>query len=107
MSEPVSPEEEALSLLTSALERGTGDLPVLPKAAEEALRLANAKELDLQRVGEIAEGDPPLAARFIGVANSALYFRGLTIRSIRQAVTRARTQNRTIVKDARVKRDVS
>lgn len=70
------------------LSRGTGDLPVLPRAAETALRLAQSPNFDFDEVVAVAESDPPLAARFLGVANSALYYRGTLIRSIKAAVVR-------------------
>jgi len=81
-----------LRTLGDEIVRGTGDLPVLPKAAAEALRLANSKDMDFERVAKVAESDPPLAARFLGVANSALYYRGTTVRSLHRAVVRLGAQ---------------
>jgi len=86
------PLESVLTTLGDEIMRGSGDLPVLPKAAAEALRLANSKEMDFARVAKVAESDPPLAARFLGVANSALYYRGVTVRSLQRAVVRLGAQ---------------
>lgn len=92
----IVPVEEAkprfVDLLRHDLERGTGDLPVLPRAADAALRLAQSPNFDYDDVVQVAESDPPLAARFLGVANSALYYRGVTIRSVKAALVRLGTQ---------------
>jgi HD-like signal output (HDOD) protein len=92
MSTAINVDDEVIEIIRQDLGRGTGDLPMLPRAAAEALRLANTKDIDFEKVAEIAESDPPLAARFLGVANSALYFRGVVIRSIHQAVVRLGAQ---------------
>jgi putative nucleotidyltransferase with HDIG domain len=85
-------------LLTEQLERdlarGTSDLPTLPRGVSEALRLARTPGLDFEEVERVAAGDPPLAARVVSVANSALYARaGMPrIASVRRAAVRLGTQ---------------
>lgn len=83
---------ELRACLERDLERGSADLPVLPRAAEKALRLAQRPHVDYDEVTAVAESDPPLAARFLGVANSALYYRGVPIRSIKSAIVRLGAQ---------------
>jgi putative nucleotidyltransferase with HDIG domain len=68
------------------LARGTSDLPTLPKSASEALHLARQPELDLLAATQLAERDPPLAARFVAVANSVFYSRGIPIVAPRRAI---------------------
>ncbi len=76
------------------LARGTSDLPTLPRSVTEALRLARTPGLDFDDVARVAAGDPPLAARVVSVANSALYSRaGMPrIASVRRAAVRLGTQ---------------
>ena len=92
VSHSTTPPASFLDALERDLQRGTGDLPVLAGAAAKALRLAQSPNFDFDEVVKIAESDPPLAARFLGVANSALYYRGTTIRSIRAAIVRLGVQ---------------
>jgi putative nucleotidyltransferase with HDIG domain len=79
-----------LEQLQRDLARGTSDLPTLPRSVTEALRLARKPALDFNEVANVAAGDPPLAARIVAVANSALYARaGMPrIASVRQAAVR-------------------
>jgi len=42
----------------------------------------------VREFGELIMKDPPIAARFLATANSALYSRGQTIRSVTDAVAR-------------------
>jgi putative nucleotidyltransferase with HDIG domain len=79
-----------LEQLQHDLARGTSDLPTLPRSVTEALRLARKPSLDFNEVANVAAGDPPLAARVVAVANSALYARaGMPrIASVRQAAVR-------------------
>jgi putative nucleotidyltransferase with HDIG domain len=76
------------------LERGTSDLPVLPRSVAEALRLARTPNLDFDELARVAAGDPPLAARVISVANSSAYSRaGMPrVAAVKQAAARLGTQ---------------
>ena len=69
------------------LSRGGNDLPQLARSAAEALRIARAAVLDLDAAARLAERDPPIAARVLAVANSALYARGARHISPRRAIT--------------------
>jgi putative nucleotidyltransferase with HDIG domain len=80
------------SRIAQLLDQGTGDLPVLPRAAEQALKLAGSTNLDFDEVARVGEADPPLAARILSVANSALYFRGQAVTSVRAASVRIGAQ---------------
>ncbi len=92
-SEPRS----ALELeLVRRLETGRAGLPVLPQVAAMALRLASDSNANLTELSRLVETDPPIAARFLSIANSALYFRGFTIGSTQGAIVRlglARTRD--------------
>jgi putative nucleotidyltransferase with HDIG domain len=84
---PVSTLREALA---RDLSRGTSDLPTLPRGVADALRLARKPALDFSEIEKVAGEYPPLAARLLAVANSALYaMRGVPrIASVRRAAIR-------------------
>jgi putative nucleotidyltransferase with HDIG domain len=79
---------EAELALVAKLESGRAALPVLPAVAASALQVANDPDADMARFSRLIETDPPIAARFLGVANSALYSRGRKITSVMDAVLR-------------------
>ncbi len=83
-----------LEQLERDLARGTSDLPTLPRSVTEALRLARTPGLDFAEVERVAASDPPLSARVVSVANSALYARaGMPrIASVKRAAVRLGTQ---------------
>jgi HD-like signal output (HDOD) protein len=74
--------------LVQTLEGGRAALPLLPHVAAQALTLANNPESSIREFSELIMKDPPIAARFLATANSALYSRGQTIRSVSDAVVR-------------------
>ena len=78
----------AEAALVQTLEGGRAALPLLPQVAAQALELANKKESTVREFAELIMRDPPIAARFLATANSALYSRGQTIRSVPDAVAR-------------------
>ncbi|NOY92812.1 MAG: HDOD domain-containing protein [Deltaproteobacteria bacterium] len=78
--------------LGADLARGTADLPVLPAAAMEALRLAQKPEMNFAEVVRGVEVEPPLAARILAHVNSPLYSRGVPIASLQQALARMGVQ---------------
>ncbi len=78
--------------LRTDLARGTADLPVLPDAAMEALRLAQKPEMSFAEVVRGVEVEPPLAARILAHVNSPLYSRGVPIASLQQALARMGVQ---------------
>jgi len=86
------PKAQTPATLLEAIERdlarGTAALPILPKGAREALRLAKKPDVDMNEIVEVIEGDPALTARLLAVANSAIYNRGFAMTSVRRAVVR-------------------
>ncbi|MEN9579689.1 MAG: hypothetical protein RJA70_2698 [Pseudomonadota bacterium] len=81
------PSETEL-LLVEKLNGGRAALPMLPSVASNALELANDPDAHARSFAELIETDPPMAARFLSVANSALYARGRRVASVGEAVTR-------------------
>lgn len=75
-------------LLLQDLARGTSDLPALAQGAAEALRLAQNPAVDFAAVAAVAEADPPLAARLLSVANSAVYGGRTPLSSVKRALDR-------------------
>jgi HD-like signal output (HDOD) protein len=89
--EPIAPAPQpsaAEAALVQTLEGGRAALPLLPDVATRALELANNRDASVREFSELIMKDPPIAARFIATANSALYSRGQTIRSVNDAVAR-------------------
>ena len=84
---PRSTEDVELQLLRK-LEAGRGSLPVLPQVAATALRLANDPDADMGQFAALVERDPHIAARFLSLANSAVYSRGHKTTTTRDAVVR-------------------
>jgi len=59
--------------LVKRLRTGRAALPVLPQVAEAALRLANDPDARIHDLAELVDTDPPIAARFMSLANSVAY----------------------------------
>jgi diguanylate cyclase (GGDEF)-like protein len=76
------------SKLVKQLNEGHAPLPVIPAVATAALRMAQAHDVNISSLAALVEQDPLLAARFLAVANSALYYRGFRTASTRDAVMR-------------------
>jgi two-component system cell cycle response regulator len=74
--------------LVKQLNEGHAPLPVIPAVATAALRMAQAADVNISSLAALVEQDPLLAARFLAVANSALYYRGFRTASTRDAVMR-------------------
>ncbi|MGC4091567.1 MAG: HDOD domain-containing protein [Polyangiaceae bacterium] len=89
-SESLPPEAEfALEReLVRQLRTGRTALPVLPQVAESALRLANDPDARIDQLARLVDTDPPIAARFMSVANSVAYWRGLVTASTQSAIVR-------------------
>jgi diguanylate cyclase (GGDEF)-like protein/putative nucleotidyltransferase with HDIG domain len=82
----VSALEKALE---SKLESGIAGLPLLAAAAGEALYLANRPNTDVTQMANLVDRVPPIAARFIAVAGSAVYAgHGFKLATTRQAIVR-------------------
>jgi putative nucleotidyltransferase with HDIG domain len=84
--ESVEASVEAALLRELASERA--GLPLLPRAAAEALRLAEDPRTSMAHIARLVERDPPLAARFLAIAGSAAYSRGLQASSMQVALVR-------------------
>jgi putative nucleotidyltransferase with HDIG domain len=65
----------------------SNQLPVLPSAASKIMR-TSADNASVAELETIAASDPVMAARLLGIANSAMFGRGNEIRSLSQAILR-------------------
>lgn len=74
--------------LVRELDGGRAALPILPHVAAQAIRFANDPNSDLRKLAELVEGDPPIAARLLAVANSVIYTRAVRVSSTRLAIIR-------------------
>ncbi|MBI4510962.1 MAG: HDOD domain-containing protein [Deltaproteobacteria bacterium] len=81
-------EKRAVELISKGMESPSFQPPILPAVAHEALLISKNPDLDLRQVASIIEKDSSLAARFLSVANSALYRRGGPATSVKSALTR-------------------
>lgn len=86
--EPTPEMSETERELVKRLRTGRAALPVLPQVAEAALRLANDPDARITDLAGLVDTDPPIAARFMSVANSAAYWRGLLTSSTQSAIVR-------------------
>src|SRR5450432_1428481 len=86
--EPTPEMSETERELVRRLRTGRAALPVLPQVAESALRLANDPDARITDLAELVDTDPPIAARFMSVANSVAYWRGLLTSSTQSAIVR-------------------
>jgi putative nucleotidyltransferase with HDIG domain len=87
-AEPTPEMSETERELVKRLRTGRAALPVLPHVAESALRLANDPDARINDLAELVDTDPPIAARFMSVANSVAYWRGLLTSSTQSAIVR-------------------
>ncbi|HEX4477555.1 MAG TPA: HDOD domain-containing protein [Polyangiaceae bacterium] len=87
------PRSELELALVKKMETGRAALPVLPRVATHALKLAGNPEASVSELGRLIDGDPPIAARFLSVANSVIYFRGLRTSSTQAAIVRLGLQH--------------
>ena len=74
--------------LVKRLKTGRAALPVLPAVAQSAIRLANDPDARITDLAGLVDTDPPIAARFMSVANSVIYFRGWVTSSTQSAIIR-------------------
>jgi putative nucleotidyltransferase with HDIG domain len=85
-ADPGMPELERE--LVKRLKTGRAALPVLPAVAQSAIRLANDPDARITDLAGLVDTDPPIAARFMSVANSVIYFRGWVTSSTQSAIIR-------------------
>jgi hypothetical protein len=73
---PISSDDAAMPELERELVRrlktGRAALPVLPAVAQSAIRLANDPDARITELALPVDTDPPIAARFMSVANSVI-----------------------------------
>jgi putative nucleotidyltransferase with HDIG domain len=74
--------------LIKRLKTGRAALPVLPAVAQSAIRLASDPDARITELASLVDTDPPIAARFMSVANSVIYFRGWATSSTQAAIVR-------------------
>ncbi len=74
--------------LVKALGSKRAALPVLPTVATAAIELASDPDTDVQELARLIDRDPPIAARFMSVANSAAFWRGWAASSTHAAIVR-------------------
>lgn len=68
-------------------------LPPLPRTASRLLKLIGDPDVELEVVIEVIEQDPPLAARILGLANSAYFGQVREINNVREAIIRVLGMN--------------
>jgi len=85
---PESLEASVEAALLRELASERAGLPLLPRAAAEALRLAEDPRTSMAHIAQLVERDPPLAARFIAIASSAAYSRGPKASTMQVALVR-------------------
>ncbi len=81
-------ESETERELVRRLRAGRTALPVLPHVATVALGLASDHDASVLELAQLVDNDPPIAARFLSVANSAAYWRGYSASSTQDAIVR-------------------
>lgn len=63
-------------------------LPTLPSVAQAILNIINDDMVSVDRLEEIIEQDPTLAARILGIANSAFFGTGAAVTRVSNAIIR-------------------
>lgn len=85
---PRSPLDALEAVLLEQLSSARAGLPVLPAVASAALDLAGDPAATVAQMADLVSRDPPICARFLSLANSALYAGGRTIDNVRDAILR-------------------
>ena len=68
--------------------RKSPSLPTLPAVALEIVRLSHDPRVSIDKIAEVVEKDPGLAAKTLRLANSSYYGASRPIVSLRQALVR-------------------
>lgn len=91
-------KERWVTPLIRAIKRKRLRLPSLSPTVHRVVKLIESADVDLDELAEAVSGDPSLATRMMGVANSS-YFRGATeVPNVREALMRMGVREaRTIV----------
>ena len=85
---PAMPRTDWERELVRRLESRRTALPILPDVATAALRLAGDPNANVKELVKLVEKSPPIAARFLAIANSAIYSRGTKVTNLHVAVVR-------------------
>lgn len=84
--QPASALERVEQILATRIGTGAIDVPVLPKAASEVLRLSNDASADAAKLSQMIHQDQALAAHVLRIANSPAYMPRSPIVSLQHAV---------------------
>jgi HD-like signal output (HDOD) protein len=76
------------SVVASILSSDQCELPVLPEASAQLLRMTSDVDCDVTDVIKVIRGDQSLTSHLLRIANSVRYNMGVTVTSIQQAVAR-------------------
>jgi HD-like signal output (HDOD) protein len=80
-------ESEALrTRITTQLEQGTLDLPLLPVVANQVLQLSGDPNADAKKLSALIQQDQALAGQILRIANSPAYLPRSPIVSLQQAI---------------------
>ena len=82
------PRSAALDRLLRHRIKSVSSLPPVPRRSQELLRLLADDDLSVVRLVELIEQTPPLAARVLGVANSAFFASPQPAKSVSDAIIR-------------------
>ncbi len=88
MSYPSATAEQAASQLSSAIESGNIEVPILPETAQRVIALTQDPDSDASQLAAIIQSDPMMGGHVMRIANSAAYTPNSNLVSIQQAVAR-------------------
>lgn len=84
----ISNEVDLFSFIQSEIDNNTLILPTLPNVALKVQETLNSDNATTQKLADIIATDAALSARFMQVANSALYRRGKEVTNLSLAINR-------------------
>lgn len=73
--------------ITTRLEEGTVDLPLLPVVASQVLQISRDPEAEINKLSALIQQDQALAGQILRIANSAAYAPRSPIVSLQQAIS--------------------
>lgn len=80
--------QEILALITSQLNQGSIEVPLLPEVASRTIQLTQNPDSDAAELARLIQSDPTLAAQVMRTANSAAYTPNASMVSLQQAIAR-------------------
>lgn len=87
LSAPALPHEVE-DVVRAAIDAGTLELPVMPRAMAQVLAATSDPQCDARKLAELLRHDAALSGHLLRIANSPLYAPATQIISVQQAVTR-------------------